>query len=219
MCGDVESNPGPINTNKRDLSIYHWNLNGLAAHNYVKVSLVSTYLSMNSIDIMFLSETFLDSSFDTDDPELSIDGYQLERADHPNDTKESGVCVYYKENLPLRIRNDLSLLQECLVCEIKVDRKKCFVTGLYRSPSQTSDQFLIFKQRLDDTLTNIDTENPYISILTGDFNGRCSNWWSDDTDNQWGVDIDSLTSFHGLCQLIDCPTPVSYTHLRAHETR
>ena len=27
---------------------------------------------------------------------LKIDGYNLVRADHPNNTKRGGVCVYYK---------------------------------------------------------------------------------------------------------------------------
>ena len=27
---------------------------------------------------------------------LKIDGYDLVRADHPNNTKRGGVCVYYK---------------------------------------------------------------------------------------------------------------------------
>ena len=132
-CGDIETNPGPENSN--NLSICHWNLNGIDAHNYAKVSSISSYLSLNSIDIMFLSETFLNSSSTNNISELSIDGYQLERADHPNDLKKGGVCVYYKKHLPLKIRNDICLLQECLVCEIKVDRKKYFLTGLYGSPS------------------------------------------------------------------------------------
>ena len=30
LCGDVEQNPGPKNT--KCLSLFHWNLNSLAAH-------------------------------------------------------------------------------------------------------------------------------------------------------------------------------------------
>ena len=52
----------------------------------------------------------------------------------------------------------------------------------------------------------IKSEQPYVYIILGDFNGRC--WWPEDTDNKWGVEIDSLTSFHGLSQLIDCPTHI-----------
>ena len=34
---------------------------------------------------------------------LEIDGYNLIRADHPNNTKRGGVCIYYKESLPVRV--------------------------------------------------------------------------------------------------------------------
>ena len=119
---------------------------------------------------MLLSETFLNSTSDVSD--LSIDGYQLERCDHPSDTKKGGACVYYKENLPFCIRKDICTLSECIICEVKVNNKKCFLTCLYRSPSQTSDEFVIFKHNLEDTISNIELENPFMSLLTGDFNGR-----------------------------------------------
>ena len=42
-------------------------------------------------DFICLSQTFLDSS--VSDSLLQIDGYNLVRADHPNDTKIGGVCI------------------------------------------------------------------------------------------------------------------------------
>ena len=44
--------------------------------------------------------------------------YSLVRADHPNNMKKGGVCVYYKDFLPL--------IKKGLVMEIIVDNKKCF---------------------------------------------------------------------------------------------
>ena len=43
-CGDVESNPGP--KKQHQISFCHWNLNGLAAQNFSKFSL----LQARSID-------------------------------------------------------------------------------------------------------------------------------------------------------------------------
>ena len=74
-CGDVESNPGPCSNKTNNLTVHHWNLNGLVAHNYVKVSLISSYLHTNKVDVLFLSETFLDSSVEKADPEIQINGY------------------------------------------------------------------------------------------------------------------------------------------------
>ena len=43
-------------------------------------------------DFICLSETYLDSS--TPDGLLEIDGYILVRADHTNNIKRGGVCIY-----------------------------------------------------------------------------------------------------------------------------
>ena len=34
---------------------------------------------------------------------LRLEGYKLVRADHPNNVKRGGVCIYYKESLPDRV--------------------------------------------------------------------------------------------------------------------
>ena len=50
-------------------------------------------------DFICLSETYLDSS--TPDSLLEIDGYNLICADHPDNVKRGGVCIYYKESRPV----------------------------------------------------------------------------------------------------------------------
>ena len=62
---------------------------------------MKAYISMYKHDFICLSETYLDSS--TPDSLLEIDGYILVRADHPNNIKRGGVCIYYKESLPFRV--------------------------------------------------------------------------------------------------------------------
>ena len=47
-------------------------------------------------------ETYLDSSIP--DNLIDIKGYNLVRADHPDNIKRGGVCIYYKESLPVRIK-------------------------------------------------------------------------------------------------------------------
>ena len=63
-CGAIEINPGP---NKSPLTFCHWNLNGIAAHDFIKISLLQGYTTDGNIDIICLSETFLNSSLDGDD--------------------------------------------------------------------------------------------------------------------------------------------------------
>ena len=140
LSGDVEQNPAP-EKEKSQITFCHWNLNGLMAHNFIKVSLLHILAVTNNYDIICLTETFLDSTIDNDDDRISIPGYNLLRADHPSNTKRGGVCIYYKDHLPIIKRNDLCQLHECLVTEMRIGKKKCFFTCLYRSPSQTSDEF------------------------------------------------------------------------------
>ena len=90
-CGDIEKSPGPKYSS---LKFYHWNLNGLTAHDSIKISLLQAYIIQNNYDIICLSETFLNSSIQTNDDRISIDGYNLIRADHPSDSKRGGVFIY-----------------------------------------------------------------------------------------------------------------------------
>ena len=60
------------------------------------------------------------------DERVNIKDYNLVRADHPSNKKREGVCMYYKEHLPIIERNDLCTLKECLVTVITVDKKKIF---------------------------------------------------------------------------------------------
>ena len=46
------------------------------------------------------------------------------RADHPSNLKKEGVCIYYKDFLPVIKKDDITDLKECLVT---VDNGKKFV--------------------------------------------------------------------------------------------
>ena len=90
--GDIEVNPGP--KIKSQLSFCHWNLNGLSAHNFVKVSVLQARVVTHDHDTVCLSETFFDSSISNNDERNRIEGYNLLREDHPNNKKrEVFVCI------------------------------------------------------------------------------------------------------------------------------
>ena len=100
-CGDVELNPGTKQNAVKKFTIYHWNLNSIAAHNFAKLVLLKAYSSVHKFDIICLSETYLDSNILPDDSNLEIPVYNLVRSDHPSNKKRGGVCIYYKSYLPL----------------------------------------------------------------------------------------------------------------------
>ena len=106
--GDIELNPGQQKLKPKSLLVCYWNLNSLSADNFSKLTQLKAY-------IICLSETYLDSTI----PEslLEIDGYNLVRPDHPNNLKRGGVCVYYKELLPVRVIS-LPYFKEALLLEM-----------------------------------------------------------------------------------------------------
>ena len=205
QCGDIETNPGPKYSS---LHFCLWDLNGIRAHHSIKISLLQAYITQRNYDIIFLSETFLNSSIQSDDNKIKIDGYNLIRSDHPSDSKRGGVCIYYKEHISLIKRDDLCTLDNCLVTEIRSQNEKCFFSCIYRSPSQNRDEFENFCLKLDLLLNKINDEFPLCSVIADDFNTRCSRWWKNDITNLTGEEIDTPTSSAGYAQIIDKPTHI-----------
>ena len=146
LSGDIHTNPGP--SIRKDLNFFHWNLISLCARDGVKKQLIEVYDAIHKYDIVAVSESMLDSTIKNDD--IFIEGFSKDiyRSDHPSNTKLGGVCLYYRDELPIRRRTDLELLQEMIVSEISLSRKKIILATLYRSPSQDSEQFESFIDNL-----------------------------------------------------------------------
>ena len=105
--------------------------------------MIQANITNQNFDIVCLSETFLNSSIQNDDHKLKIHGYNLIRSDHPSDWKKGGICIYYKEHIPLIRRDDLCTLDNCS------KKKKCFLTCAYHSPNQSQEEFEIFGTKFD----------------------------------------------------------------------
>ena len=122
--GDIETNPGPRKSSPAKFC--HWNLNGLAAHDFVKVPLKEAFVSTHNFDILCLPETFLGSTLDLNKENINIDDYSILRADHPSNNKHGGVCIYFKQFLPLIRGDDLSTMQVVIVIEISEKNETFF---------------------------------------------------------------------------------------------
>ena len=90
--GDIELNPRPKQKQNQSLSICYWNRNSIPAHNLQKLELLQGYISNNKVDILCLSETFLNSDISCDDNNLQLPGFDLVRADYPSNTKRGGFA-------------------------------------------------------------------------------------------------------------------------------
>ena len=138
LGGDIHPNPGQFDNS---LKICHWNLNGVCARDKIKIPLLEAYNSIFQYDLIALSETNLNETVKYED--IIIDAFSTEIfcSDHPSGDKQSGVCVYSKENIHIKRKNDIEILQETVICEILLDCKKVFFVALYRSPKQSNEIF------------------------------------------------------------------------------
>ena len=175
LSGDVEIKPGLLSNCKEYFSICHWNLNSISAHDYSKLFPLKVYIILHKFDIICLSETYLDSTIPNDDDKLQIPGYTFIRSDHPSNTKRGGVCIYYESSLLLGVIS-IGYLHECLSFELQIGDKICNFAALYRSPSQSQDDFETFADNFEMTLEFLAQKNPFLLTAIGDFNAKSSNW-------------------------------------------
>ena len=146
------------------------------------------FLNVYQFYIFCLAETFLDSSISLEDPGLAIEGYKRFRFDHPSNLRKVGICL----PLQLALRPNLTF----------------FLTILHCPPSQSIEQFSLFRQRWEETIININDCSPTIAIYIGDFNARNSEWWNGDSTNLQGTELAELAAQYSLNQIIDGPTHI-----------
>ena len=79
---------------------------------------------------------------------------------------------------------------------------------VYRSPSQTNDEFNKFLLNFEKMLLDINQQKPFLTLVTEDVNARSSSWWSDDINTREGTKLLSLTSCNGFQQIINEPTHI-----------
>ena len=72
------------------------------------------------------------------------------------------------------------------------------MVSLYRSPSQTQDEFDIFLISFEQLICDINAKNRLFVLITGDFNVRSTNWWKNYLSTSEATQVDSLTTSYGL---------------------
>ena len=67
MSNNNDITSGPKLDSFQNFAIFHWNINSVTAHNFLKA-----YLTIGKTDIVCLSGAYLDSSFPVNDENLVI---------------------------------------------------------------------------------------------------------------------------------------------------
>ena len=109
--------------------------------------------------------------------------------------------------MPLRVL-DIQYLHECINFELKIGDKLCNFVALYRSPSQTQDEFEKFYDNLELNLGILSQKNPFLVVAIGDFNAKSKSWYINDSTTSQGNVFENITSQFALQQIIKEPTHI-----------
>ena len=101
-----------------------WNVNSLGKDNFQRVQLLEAHNSIFNYDLISINETSLNDTVEL--PETLPDNYSFLHANNSANTRHGGVGLFYKNSLPVKVRNDLSF-EETIVIEMKFGRKKVFL--------------------------------------------------------------------------------------------
>ena len=94
--------------------------------NFQRIRLIKAHNSSFKYDLISICETSL--------PQTLLNDYSFVPANNPVDSRHGAVGLFYKNSLPVIVRDDLSF-DDSIVVELKFGRKKIFFTVLYRTPS------------------------------------------------------------------------------------
>ena len=139
ISGTIELNPGPILTKKSMMSFAVWNLDSLPARNYARIPLIESFQASYDFDIFGICESSLNN--DIKNENIFIEGFCADpfSADKPVGIRNGGVCLYYKEDLPIIERCDLETLPETIVAEVKLNKDKIFFVLSYCHPALSKE--------------------------------------------------------------------------------
>ena len=158
-------------------------------------------------DNLLIAKLMLYGNIPPDGKNFEIPGCNVVRKDDPSNSRRGGVYVYYKSSLPFRVIN-VKYLQESISFELRIGGKFCKFSCLYRSPSQTQDEFETFLKNFELTLDKIHENNPFVTVVLGDFNAKSNNWCKADITSLEGCKTDTIASSYGLNLLIQKPTHI-----------
>ena len=160
---------------------------------YQRFFQIEGYNSFYSHDFICISETSFDSTILEWNKKCHLNGYNLLRADHSNNTKQGHVCICYKKSLGV-CEVKLSNLSQCHICEVSLQNCKGYIDVIYRSPSQHSTGFENFLSDYDELFSNTAWINSLFTMIIGDFNARPSSWWKEDKITTKGTHLEALIS-------------------------
>ena len=150
--------------NKNKVKVAHLNINSIR-HKFLPISNV---LGKGLLDVLFIQETKLDSSFPMS--QFNVSGYKLYRNDYS--ANSGGIMCYVRSelapvrHLDLEVNVDDNGRIESLVIELQVKGNKWLIYSVYKQPIVKD---VYFKSILEDIIVKCST-NFKTFVIVGDLN-------------------------------------------------
>lgn len=162
-----------------------------------KVYEITDLLAVNSINILAISETHLDDTFQ--DEAMGIQGYNLYRKDR--NRYGGGVALYVQNHLPVKVREDIMYDEiEVLWLQINLLHTKPILVGCCYRPPSSDRQYLEAMGKMLDKVCELNME----TVFTGDIN---IDWLSSNCPVR--KQLVTITDACGLKQVVTKPTRFS----------
>ena len=205
-CGDIESNPGPLDQGRsqKQIKLCQVNMRSLLAdgdttHGTTKFSEFKTFVYSNDFDIIGITETWLDGSIDNDKLYLTeyLPPIRKDRSRHGG-----GICVYIHNNFAAqRIPTIEPDGVEIICLEYFCRHTKNLLCITYKPPDNDTLDYLV---GIDSILSNSHNYNDIIFL--GDFNCKHEHFCSTDRTTANGRLLKAYFDSREFVQLVHEPT-------------
>lgn len=152
------------------LRIASWNAAGLKN----KLTDLATFISLNRIDIMVVTETHL-----IRDDEVSIKGYYLYPANHTSNRRRGGAAIFIKTSIRhIAIQIDTAQKVQCSAVSVSLHNGQAInISAIYLQPQEswTTNEFKDLFNKLGERF-----------LVLGDWNAK-SYWWGNPRSNARGT--------------------------------
>ena len=88
-----------------------WNVNSLANTNFQRVRLIEAHNSIFNYELISICETSLNDSVEL--PDTLLNDYTIVHANNQVNKRNGRVGLFYKNSLPVIVRNDVFLRIDC----------------------------------------------------------------------------------------------------------
>ena len=143
----------------------------------------------------------------------NLDGYLTFRRDRPN-RLGGGVLIYVRAEAVADVTRQPNLETENEDLWLKLSFGQghdLMLATMYRPPDQDVSQFIL---NVEQSVSSAKQMSSYC-IITGDFNGKCQEWCTDDVTDDSGDQLQQLFCSYSLLQIVSFATHIHANRLNS----